>query len=276
MIRGAALALVVIAAPVDADPLLFDHGRLFIQIRIDGVPSEALLDSGAEATLVDSALAARSKMPEGKQQTIRGSGGETKARLVEGVTIEAVGVQLHPEAIVVTDLSDLSKRLIKRPTQAIVGRELFDAARLSVDIPRGKIRVLGSDQAPRGTRLPLTAHAGIEAVPVSVGGEVVQAEFDLGNGSDVLISRSLARRLNLKVVGRKSGGGIGGAVQRDMVKLGLLEVAGTRFRNVDAAIDDQPNANELNIGTSILKNFLITTDFKNRAVWLEPVCSVHP
>jgi hypothetical protein len=39
---------------------------------------------------------------------------------------------------------------------------------------------------------------------------------------------------------------------------------------VPAAIDDQPNANDLNIGTSILKDFDIVTDFKQRAVWLAP------
>jgi hypothetical protein len=27
----------------------------------------------------------------------------------------------------------------------------------------------------------------------------------------------------------------------------------------------------MNVGTSILKNFLITTDFKDRTVWLAPV-----
>ena len=49
-----------------------------------------------------------------------------------------------------------------------------------------------------------------------------------------------------------------------------LTVAGRTFRNVPAAIDDQPNANDLNVGTSILKEFLIVTDFKQRAVWLAP------
>jgi hypothetical protein len=40
---------------------------------------------------------------------------------------------------------------------------------------------------------------------------------------------------------------------------------------VTAAIDDQPSHNDLNVGTAILKNFLITIDFKQRAVWLQPV-----
>jgi hypothetical protein len=101
-----------------------------------------------------------------------------------------------------------------------------------------------------------------------------RAEFDLGNGSEVLISRSLAKRLKLQAIGRKKGGGIGGSVERELVRLRALELGGARFPSVIAAVDDQPQAGDLNVGTSILKNFLITSDFRNRAIWLEPVGSV--
>jgi hypothetical protein len=259
-----------VAAPAHADPLIFDNGRVFITARINGVATEALLDSAAEATLVDEAFAARAKLPQGTTQTLRGSGGSASARLVEGVTISALGVDLHPEAVAVTDLSQLSKRLIKRPTNLVLGRELFDATRLRIDLAHRRISVASRATQPRGKKLMLTEHAGVEAIPVVAGGQTVQAEFDLGNGSAVLISRALANRLGLKIIGRKPGGGIGGEVNRDLVTIPVLRVAGTPFRAVVAAIDDQPNANDLNIGTSILRHFLMTTDFKQRAVWLAP------
>jgi hypothetical protein len=105
---------------------------------------------------------------------------------------------------------------------------------------------------------------------VFANGTFALAELDLGNGSDVLISRRLATKLKLKIVGKKAGGGIGGEIQRDMVRIDSVDVAGRRFRNVLAAIDDQPTAGDMNIGTSILKHFLVTTDFGQRAAWLEP------
>jgi hypothetical protein len=268
MMRRIALGLIALATPAYADPLLFDNGRLFIQAHVNGVATEALLDSGAEGTIVDPALAARAKLPEGTPQVIKGSGGSANARLVEGVTMEALGIELHPEVVVVLDLSDLSHRLIKRPTYAIVGRELFDAARLRIDLALGQIAVVDKDSEPHGTKLPLTGHAGIESIPVLANGRPAMAEFDLGNGSEVTVSRALARTLKLRVIGKKSGGGIGGKLVRDLVKLRSLNIAGTRFSNVTAAIDDQPNANDLNIGTAILKHFAITTDFNGRAVWL--------
>jgi hypothetical protein len=201
---------------------------------------------------------------------MKGSGGTAPARVVEGVTIHALGTELHPEAVVVLDLADLSTRLIKHPTQAIVGRELFDSTRLRIDLAGGTISTIGKDSMPPGVKLPLTTHAGIEAIPVRANGQDAQAEFDLGNGSDVMISRDLARKLRLKILGKRPGGGIGGSIQRDYVRLSSLEVAGRTFHNVTANIDDQPSHNDMNVGTSILKNFLITTDFKDRAMWLEP------
>lgn len=266
-----AAALLASTTPLAAEPLIFHNGRLFIPANVNQVPTEALLDSGAEATIVDPTLAATAKLPPGQAQVIKGSGGSAPARIVEGVTLKALGLELHPEAVVVLDLADLSARLIKRPTQAIIGRELFDAARLRIDIRNGMIAVVDKAQTPPGRKLPLKGHAGIEGIPVSADGLAAEAEFDLGNGSDVMISRDLAKKLNLKIIGKKAGGGVGGALQRDVVRLGTLEVAGRKFRNVISTIDDQPNHNDLNIGTAILKNFLITTDFKDRAVWLDPV-----
>jgi predicted aspartyl protease len=262
-------AVLAIGSAGAAAPLQVHNGRLFIDARINGVATEALLDSGAEATVIDPVLAAKAHLPEGTAQRMRGSGGSAAAHLVEGVTVSALGLDLHPEAVIVTDLTDVSSRLIGRPTHAIVGRELFDTARLRVDIPNAEASVVSCDRLPLGKRLPLTGHAGIEAMPVLANGHNVSAEFDLGNGSDVLISRALAKKLKLKVVGRKQGGGIGGPLLRDLVTIAWLDVAGRRFRNVTAAVDDQSNANDHNVGTAILRHFLITTDFKERSVWLQ-------
>ena len=268
--RWAAAALLVLSATASAEPLGVHNGRLFISARIAGVPVEALLDSGAEATLIDPTFAASARLPEGQPLMMKGSGGEAPAHVVSGVTVEALGITLHPEAVVVTDLREISARLLKRWTQVVVGREIFDSARLRINIRGGKIAVVGREATPPGTHLALTPHAGIESIAVLVNGINASAEFDLGNGSDVMISRVMARKLRLETVGKKTGGGIGGEIERDMVVLKTLKVAGKTFRNVPASIDDQSSANDLNVGTSILKNFLITTDFGQRAVWLEP------
>lgn len=265
---GAVALAVATAAP--AEPLEIHNGRLFIQAKVAGVPTEALLDSGAEMTLIDPDFAVKAKLPEGEPLKMKGSGGEAMGHIVPEVMLEVLGVSLHPEAVVVTDLKDISTRLLKRPTQVVVGREIFDAARLRIDLRNSTIDHADAKAVPPGKRLALTAHAGIEAIPVTVNAVSANAEFDLGNGSDVMVSRAMVKKLGLKVAGQKLGGGIGGEIKRDTVILKQLDVAGKTFRNVPASIDDQPSANDLNVGTSILRNFLITTDFHGRAVWLQP------
>ena len=57
MIRiAAALVLASVAAAAPAESMLFENGRLFVAAKVNGVATEALLDSGAEATLIDPVL----------------------------------------------------------------------------------------------------------------------------------------------------------------------------------------------------------------------------
>jgi hypothetical protein len=87
-----------------------------------------------------------------------------------------------------------------------------------------------------------------------------------------MIGRAYAEKIGLakpqRITGQAAGGGIGGAVIRDMVILKSLTVGGRTFHDVPAAIDASASAADLNIGTSILRHFIITTDFSERSIWL--------
>ena len=100
-----------------------------------------------------------------------------------------------------------------------------------------------------------------------VNGIAALADLDLGNGSKVMVSKVLATKLGLKVIGQETGGGIRGELVRDLVMLDTLEVAGQTFRNVEAGVHPLENAGDLNIGTSILRHFILTTDFAGKTVY---------
>ncbi len=267
----------VTGSPEVASATLIVRGdRLFIPARLNGIETrDALLDSGAELSLVDQAFAQQAGLVTTGTETARGTGGEEEVTFAEGVTIEAVGIRLENRPVAVLDLGDIAMRLVGSPVTMIVGRELFDAARLAIDIENGTIAAVGRDQVPVGLQLTMDTHNALQTIPVAVeGGAPVQAEFDLGNGSEVLIGAAYAERAGLlapdRIVGQKSGGGIGGEVERDLVVLAELEVAGVSFRDVPAAIDRTDNAGDVNVGVRILRNFVITVDFAENAVWLEP------
>jgi hypothetical protein len=244
--------------------------------KINGQPVRALLDSAAEVTIIDSEWARGLNLKSGQRVAGEGSGNASfDVKLVNGVAIEAVGLRLENQTVGVTDLADVGRRLLHRQIVAILGREIFDAARLSIDIEDGHVSTVGRDHEPRGIRLDLVTEHGVETVPVHVeAGDPVRATFDLGNGAHVLISAAFAKRMRFLSDGRKVraelGGGLGGETERQVFRLRTLEIAGRQFTNIEAAIDSKPSASDVNIGVSILRYFRITTDFANHVVWLEP------
>lgn len=265
----------LLAAVAATTPLTVRGDRIFLPARFNGVETEAVLDSAAEASFVDDEFAVKIGAERGRPVVARGSGGAAPAHLVKGVRIEAAGQTLSGVTIGVTDLDDVGARLFGHRLDAIVGRELFDAARLSIDIESGCLAVVPRGAHPPGKLLKLASYHGIETVKVSIEGQPpVWAEFDLGNGSDVSIGKAYAERIGLRgpgrVVGREPGGGIGGKVDRDVVVLTSLTIAGVTFRNVRATIDSQPGAADANIGVKLLRHFRIVTDFAQKAVWLQP------
>jgi predicted aspartyl protease len=266
-------ALLLPAGAARAEPLELVNNRPFVSATVNGRPVTALLDSAAEMTIIDDDAAVRLGLVPTGSATAHGSGAAAmEARFAEHVAVEAVGVSVELRAGIL-DLGEVSARLLGRPVEMLLGRDLFDNARLRIDYAAGTIERF--DGAPRGVRLPVGAHRGIPTIPAAVEGHApVQTVLDTGNGSDVLIGRAYAERIGLtapgRIVERSQGGGLGGARTRDIVVLRRFTIAGRTFTNVRAAIDPGATASDLNIGTSILRHFILTTDFAGRQVWLEP------
>jgi predicted aspartyl protease len=278
MIKKALAAIVVLSqascAAAPAPSITVEGDRLFVDARVNSVATVALLDSAAEISVIDKTWAEAIGLKIAGAGTAKGTGGEVEASFAEGVSIESLGVKLDELAIAVLDLSDISTRLIGRNVSFILGREIFDAERLAIDIEARSIARVDRAAQPDGVKLALNTHRGIETFDIRANGVPARAEFDLGNGGAVLIGADFARKLGLlDNAGQppsRTGGGVSGAVERKIVRLANLEIAGEDFSEVEAEVDETENAGELNIGVNLLRKFRITTDFADRAVWLEP------
>lgn len=278
LILAAAAPVPAWAAGADAagHRLVRRGDRLFLAATVNGTAVEALLDSAAETSLMDPRFAARLGLGGGTAANVVGSGAsESEARLIPHVRIAAAGVSVSDATVAVVDLGDIGKRLIGAPLDFIVGRELFDAGPLAIDIAGGTIAAAEPSQARPGVALPLTERYGIEEVPVSIEGHApTGAAFDLGNGSGVLVARAYADHIGLlkdHPATAVQGGGLGGARPRQRVVLKSLTLAGHTFPDVPADIDEAKNSSDVNIGVGILQHFRIVTDFPAHRVWLEGV-----
>jgi hypothetical protein len=274
---AACILLVLAAVATAAEPLRLSGARIFVPVTINGIETEALLDSGAETTLVDEAFARRIGLTLAGSEIAKGTGGQQAVRFAHGVDLESVGTHLEGRTVVVMDLSDIARHVVGEPLTVVLGRELFDSGPFLLDLRAGEINAVDAPSESLGTRLPLRDHAGIKQVPVRIEGIEVHADFDLGNGSEVLIGRDFAAARGLlapdRIVGRKTGGGVGGTVTRDLVRLRSVCLAGVEFTDVPAAIDATEHAADANVGVALLRTFVMTIDFPGNTLWLAPIHS---
>jgi len=257
-----------------AEELRVTGNRLFIPVRINGHAMEALLDSGAEMTLIDAAAAARLGLTASGTAEARGTGkGTQKVQFAQNLEIAAAGVVMKGRTAAVMDLSDISARIVGEPVAVVLGRDLFDAGRFYLNIEEARFEKVSAARRPKGMRLPLNDHRGIKQIPVRIEGHApVWADFDLGNGSGMLIGRKYADANGLlsenRLIGTREGGGIGGAVTRQIVRVKSIEIAGKTVRKIEAAIDPAPDASDANVGVALLRRFEMVIDFSANAVWL--------
>lgn len=250
-------------------------GRVWTAITINGVETEALFDSGSEMTVADLAFAAHAIQGEAEAVEARGTGAASvTAGLVQGVAVGAAGLELTDSTIAVLDLSDISERLVGRPVPAILGREVFDAARLAIDFDAGQVCRIDPAGEPDGVRRTLVPHQGIMAFEIAIEGRPVLADFDTGNKGSLLLDATAATASGL-LDGRaetiRPGGGIGGAVNRRVLEARNVDVAGAGFDAVEVEVDPRESeAGSANIGLGLLTRFHIVVDFAERAIWLSP------
>ena len=266
----------MLGAPAAATPLstrLSVAGdRLFIAATINDIAALALIDSAAATSIIDARFAARLRLGGGEVITARGTGiATTSATLIPGARIGVAGLTLHPKEVAVIDLSDVAARL-GQAIPLVLGRDLFDAARLGIDIDGAALTIVDRTMRPPGVRLSLASRRGIETVPVTIEGHPGRADFDLGNGGTVLVGAAFAARHGLpgdrptRVI---AGGGIGGAAPQTSFNLHRFTIGGVDFADLDVAIDTSPTASDANVGVRLLRRFGIVTDFAARGVWLD-------
>lgn len=251
------------------------RNRLFVPARVNGYPVQALLDSAAELTLLDRAFARRIGLAGGSDTQAQGSGAQKiAAQLVDNVSLAAPGMDARAGTVAVVDLADVSRRLNGVRIHAILGRDYFDQVRLEIDIAARTLRPLPPGEQASGRLFPLSTAFGVETMMVVAEGQAASATVDLGNGNDPLISSGFARRLGAltdgRAIGQDRGGGIGGEAVRQRLVLKSLTVGDRTFANVAVVVDAGENASDLNLGTSIFRHFLLTTDFANHRLWLRP------
>ena len=263
----------------------FGGNRIFVPVTVgkgteETLPAEVLLDSGAEMTVLDLALANRLSLALEGDVIVQGTGGLSGGYFAAGVDIQLGPLAFHDLTVLVLDLEALG-RALGRPAPIILGKDAFNALVVDVDFPLRRIafhEVDGYSPPADAAEVELVSTGDIRAVRLSIEGRPAELfDFDTGNGSPLLIYPAYVEAERL-LEGRPGttvrSGGVGGARESRLATIGSVRLAGFEIRDVPtifppagpSAVDSDRTVG--NLGLGILGRFRLIASFGEGRAWL--------
>lgn len=260
----------------------YGGNRIYFPARINGRETVVLLDSGADSSAIDKGYATSIGLASKGGFAGMGSGGSDVVGFIGGVEVQVGALTLHDLTVASLDLAAVGKR-IGHPLPFVLGNELF--SELAVDIDFANHRLALRDPAtlakPAGAvEVPLIQVISNRSVPVSVEGLApVQFDFDLGNGSPLLVYPAFYQQ-NRLLDGRRTsqtlGGAIGGVHPETVATLRQVQFAGVAFSDMPAIFTPDTvsgvNSNRTlgNIGLPVLSRFHLIIDYTHDRLYATP------
>lgn len=270
-------AVVQVSAPVTV-PLSFRDTHVYVRVRIHDRGYTFLLDSGAQAIVLDGHVAQELGLkPEGQLEVAgaQRTGGLGVAALD---SIEIGTASLPVKMVTVLDLRGLTGA---PPIDGILGYPFFAAAEARID-PDSSTMTFGKPGMlkPDGTSFDVDSDRELIELPATVNGAAGRFVLDTGNGNELLVYSPFLHThqgLIAYAGGRFANNmGVGGSANAVGVTVDELDLGPFRFFNCYAnvmlgtqgAFADRFAAG--NIGLGILKNFILTIDLANAKLYAHP------
>ena len=220
-----------------------------VHVRLGGVEVVALIDSGAQYSVIDRALVAA--LPEAGRSLFDmplvayGVGGG--AQVGRGTTLEVAlpGLAIRGLRAAILDLGPLASEAGLQ-TPLILGQDVLGEAVLALDPARRHARLVHRDAFVRPPDVAPTTvrrQGGSMVAEVTVEGAPVQAVVDTGASAFLGLSREAATGAGL-MDGRPQGSGVslvlGGALRSVTVEARTVTFADHLYPRVSVGVFDQP------------------------------------
>jgi hypothetical protein len=266
--------------PIRYNP--FTGTRIYIPAKVNGRDVEVLLDSGADATVLDKGFAESVGRKTLGAGVATGSGGEQEQGYAKDVHVSIGNMTLDLPTVGTTDLASVGKR-IGIPLPVVLGQEVFLQSIVDID-PSGPtidFHDPATFRPPLGAvMVPLEPLGSLREVPVSVEGlPPAPMLFDLGNGGYMSLTPAYWQAHHL-LAGRRSStrssGAVGGEQINRVATLKSVRFAGIMFHDVPTEftapnVEINSDREAGNIGMPLLKRFRMMIDFQNNRMFVIPL-----
>lgn len=249
--------------------------QIVFPVVVNGNPAEAWLDSGAGMTVLDAGFARELGVALGPPIRAHGVAGEVKDVRLANADLRAGDLVLAGRRVVVMDLSGVA-RVVQRPVQVLLGRDVFDQAVVDIDFERRRVELIPRAEfsPPTGAAVTLKPSGDLRSIPLVIGGAPTEAILDLGNAGGLLLDQGFVDGHGL-LAGRKLstelGVGADGAREEIQTALDRVELGGVSFDAVPAVVAQGLSSRApANVGLQVLSRFHLTIDFAGDRLWMAP------
>lgn len=266
--------LIIATSPANSKsttvPLRFYETRPAVEVMVKGRgPFLFLVDTGAGGppARADASLVKRLGLQQQGMATSSDGGGTAVA--IDQVTLPEVKLG----TLTLTNVEALSRDYGSTPylpkLDGILGPAFFNGRLLTIDYGRALLTI-ADGELPRADGRTIVDYELVEGnlwIPVSIGGESAKAVIDTGNIRALDLPAEAVKPLRMASFPRVAGNSVGLSGSQ-----AIREVTFAAPLRIGSHIIDRPSAtfsedfHEWNLGSTLLQDFVITIDQKNRRV----------
>lgn len=250
--------------------------QIFIPAIVGGERISVLLDSGAEMTVLDLALARRLGLSLEGEVVVQGTGGLSSGTFADGVDIQVGALTFQDLTVLVLDLGPVGLQI-----PAILGKDAFNALVVDLDFPNRQVAFHEPEAfvpPPDARKVELISTGDIRAVQLSIEGRAAQLfDFDTGNGGGLILYPDYAASeglLDNRPSTTTRSGGVGGIRVTRLATIANIDLAGFEIHGVPAnfppagasSVDSDRTVG--NVGLGVLGRFRIISDFGHGHLWI--------
>jgi predicted aspartyl protease len=265
-------------------PFRLLNNHVYVEAKVNGKgPYTFIVDTGGHSLLSPRVAADAGLKVEGAGVTSGAGEGKSTTGFARYRDIALGPVHLTDQPAFVTDIYDRSIEGI--PVDGMLGFELF--ARFAVRLDYGAKRMTVSSFAafdPRGAGIPVPFkfYDHLPAVRGLIDEMPARFDIDTGSRSELDITSPFVARRHLKDryrpgISAITGWGAGGASRSYVVRLPSVTLGSVKAPSVVAGLSEDKGgsmsdpAYEGNVGSGLLKRFVVSFDYRHKTMYLKPL-----